>query len=133
MLERSVKKYEPMSNAKPVFPALVVYDDDSVGAYTYLEDWTEDVDQWYWSSPSDYLIDSTGMKFVQSGRDADQSPPSEIPKWKAELPVDEDLINALVTRSLGQEDASVAVQADQNNRESRIRHQIERVVKFEAK
>ncbi len=62
----------------PTFPALHVHEDNSVGSLRSLDDWTHDVDQWFWSDPCDYLIDSLGMKFVQECERAPDRRPVDI-------------------------------------------------------
>ena len=68
-------------NTTPEFPALIVCDDGSVGGLSHLDYWTQDVDQWFWSSPGTYLVDVLGRKFEQVGERNDSGRPLAPPTW----------------------------------------------------
>ena len=86
----------------PIFPALHVHEDDSVVLLRSLDDWTDDVDQWFWSGPGDYLIDSRGLKFVQQCERASDKRPIDVPTWKFDSKMDETLIRSLLEAELDQ-------------------------------
>ncbi len=69
------------SEHSPEFPALIVFDDGSVGGLSHPDYWTEDVDHWFWSSPGDYLVDVLGRKFEQLGERDDSGRPVAAPTW----------------------------------------------------
>ena len=117
-----------MEDLEPTYPAIIVYDDNSITSYTALTDWTHDVDQWYWSDPGDYLIDSSGRKFVQNAQRGTDERPIEIPTWQFDSDVDEGLVDSLVSAELGDADWDERDQLADAQR--RIRHMIDRMVAF---
>ena len=67
-------------NIQAEFPAILVETDGSLGGLLDLEYWTDDVDQWFWSTGDAYLVDSRGRKFNQVAERRDGRP-TEIPLW----------------------------------------------------
>ena len=118
-----------METIQPTFPALHVHEDDSVGSLRSLDDWTHDVDQWFWSGPGDYLIDSTGLKFVQECERAPDSRPVHVPTWRFESKMDETLIRSLLESELGEDPLR---QDQKGDSEERIRAMIDRMVEHDA-
>ena len=118
-----------METIQPTFPALHVHEDQSVGSLRSIDDWTHDVDQWFWSGPGDYLIDSVGLKFVQECERASDNRPTDVPAWKYDSKVDESLIHSLLVAELGE----IPLEQDYcQNREQRIRSLIGRMIEFDA-
>ena len=120
-----------MESVPPEFPTLIVYEDSSIGAYTAIEDWTNDVDQWYWSDPEDYLIDCRGRKYIQKAQRGHDERPTEIPSWEFDSNVDENLIDSLVSTELGSSDWTARDELADSN--ERIRYMIEQVLRFHPK
>lgn len=118
-----------METIQPTFPALHVHEDDSVGSLRSLADWTHDVDQWFWSGPGDYLIDSTGLKFVQECERAPDSRPVDVPTWRFDSKMDEALIRSLLESELGEDPLK---QGQTGDSVERIRAMIDRMVEHDA-
>ena len=123
-------KSDHMVDIEPMYPVLKVYEDKSVASFTALTDWTHDVDQWYWSDPGDYIIDSVGRKFVQVDLRGTDNRPIEIPTWRFESDVDEATIECLVSLALGADEWSDRDQLVDSRQ--RIRYMIDRMVEFDA-
>ena len=120
-----------MEDLEPTYPAFIVYDDNSITSHTALTDWTNDVDQWYWSDSGDYLIDSLGRKFVQNDQRGSDDRPIEIPTWRFDVEVDERVVDSLVSAGLGTPDWAERDQLADSRQ--RIRYMIDQVVKFDAR
>ena len=90
-----------MSRILPVFPVLIVYEDGSVGIFHDLSDWSGDVDQWFWSSGSEYIIDTTGSTFIQEGERDTSGRPISVPDWKLCSKKSETEILDIIVRSAG--------------------------------
>ncbi len=63
------------------FPALKVHEDGSLGVLEDISYWEKDVDQWYWSQPGEYLIDSLAGRFDQKGPRCPDGTPYQVPEW----------------------------------------------------
>lgn len=90
-----------MDSVNPEFPALLIHEDGSIGVLRSIDDWKFDVDQWFWSEPGEYLIDSFGRKFVQDGERAIDYRPVDVPNWKFESSLCEDQVNLIAATKLG--------------------------------
>ena len=118
-----------METIKPTFPALHVHEDNSVGSLRSLDDWTHDVDQWFWSGPGDYLIDSTGLKFVQECERTSDSRPVDVPTWRFDSQLDETLIRSLIECELAENPLKLDQKGDS---EASIRAMIGRIIERDA-
>lgn len=117
-----------MTTVKPTFPALQVHEDGSIGPLLSLEDWTHDVDQWFWSEPDVYIIDSLGLKFVQECERASDRRPVDVPVWKFDSRLEEAVIRSLIVTFIG-----APVKEDQAiDRGQRIRNMINLVIEFDS-
>ncbi|RYD74388.1 MAG: hypothetical protein EOP84_20005 [Verrucomicrobiaceae bacterium] len=122
-----------MGDISPIFPALIVYEDATVGSLTSLGEWTGDVDQWFWSDPGAFLIDSHGRRFDQQCERDSGGRPIDIPRWKYTSQVDEDVIASLVARTLGMKNEAKARLGSATKGRGRIRCLIDQVVEFDAR
>ncbi len=67
---------------EPHYPALLVYEDGSISVLPDNSAWPGDPDLWYWSKRTDYLVDSSGMRFDQVGERAEEGRPEQPPTWQ---------------------------------------------------
>lgn len=88
-------------NIQAEFPAILVETDGSLGGLLDLEYWTDDVDQWFWSTGDAYLVDSRGRKFTQAAERRDGRP-TVVPLW-------------IFDSELGKEDLRTLFFADPSN------------------
>jgi hypothetical protein len=94
--------------AEPTFPAMLVHDDGSITALRDKDTWPYDPDLWYWSEPSDYLIDYSGTYFEQTGTRGADGHPTEPPGWRALRSLPASDLRALVLSHLAAEGIDVA-------------------------
>ena len=86
---------DDQSGSSPEFPAIIVFEDGSIGGLSHPDYWTEDVDSWFWSSAGDYLIDARGRKYEQVGDRDDSGRPLAPPTWTFVCSMDVDEVSHL--------------------------------------
>lgn len=66
----------------PQFPALLVHDDGSVTILQAADTWSLDLDLWYWSDPSEFMVDCNSTRFDQEAVRGADGHPLEPPAWR---------------------------------------------------
>ena len=89
--------------SEPQFPALLCHDDGSVTVLRDSDTWSADADLWYFSEPSEFLVDSAGTRFEQSGERRSDGRPVHPPTWHAAREVAAPEVAELVMRHLAVE------------------------------
>jgi hypothetical protein len=96
------------AHSQPQFPALLCHDDGSISVLRDLDTWSADVDLWYFSEPSDFLVDSSGTRFDQTGERRSDGRPVHPPTWHATRALVAAEVADLVLRHLTTEHATTA-------------------------
>ena len=88
------------AHSEPQFPALLCHDDGSLSVLHDGDTWSADVDLWYFGEPSDFLVDSAGTRFHQTGERRSDGRPAHPPTWYATRAVAAAELAELVLRHL---------------------------------
>lgn len=80
----------------PEFPALLVESDGSLEVLDSNDEWTDDVDHWFWASSEVFLVDRRLRRFTPFADRAEDGRPKDIPEWQFSSVLDRHFVEALI-------------------------------------
>ncbi|MAS94862.1 MAG: hypothetical protein CMO55_16825 [Verrucomicrobiales bacterium] len=95
----------------PEFPALLVELDGSLEVLGSNDEWTEDVDHWFWATSEVFLVDRRLRKFNLIADRAQDGRPNDTPEWQYSSVLDRQFVEGLIRNNpdLDQADAEIGL------------------------